>query len=220
MEVISGAPPAEFGEKTSLVINVTTRSGLGQTKPTGSIYSSYGTFGTSDAGFNLAVGGQKLGNFISVNGLNTGRFLDPPEFEVIHSRGNEENAFDRLDFQLSNADAIHINTGFTRSWFQAPNSFDAQAVNQDQRAQIKTFNLAPTYTHLFGTSTLFTAGGFFRHDRFEYFSSNNVFADLPQTLNQQQREGRRHLPAHLAHRKFWFWHYRSRVQRSLPEPRR
>ena len=29
MEVISGAPPAEFGEKTSVVINVTTRSGQG-----------------------------------------------------------------------------------------------------------------------------------------------------------------------------------------------
>ena len=29
LEVISGAPPAEFGDKTSLVIKVTTRSGLG-----------------------------------------------------------------------------------------------------------------------------------------------------------------------------------------------
>ena len=29
MEVVSGAPPAEYGGKTSLVINVTTRSGLG-----------------------------------------------------------------------------------------------------------------------------------------------------------------------------------------------
>ena len=35
MEVISGAPPAEFGEKTSLVINVTTRSGQGMTTPHG-----------------------------------------------------------------------------------------------------------------------------------------------------------------------------------------
>src|SRR5467141_3019254 len=46
LEVISGAPPAEFGDKTSLVIKVTTRSGLGQTQPTGSITSSYGSFGS------------------------------------------------------------------------------------------------------------------------------------------------------------------------------
>ena len=37
LEVISGAPPAEFGDKTSLVIKVTTRSGEGVTTPHGSI---------------------------------------------------------------------------------------------------------------------------------------------------------------------------------------
>jgi Carboxypeptidase regulatory-like domain/TonB-dependent Receptor Plug Domain len=37
MEVISGAPPAEFGEKTSVVVNLTTRSGQGMTTPKGSI---------------------------------------------------------------------------------------------------------------------------------------------------------------------------------------
>jgi hypothetical protein len=37
LEVISGAPPAEFGGKTSLVIQVTTRSGQGVTHPTGSV---------------------------------------------------------------------------------------------------------------------------------------------------------------------------------------
>ena len=35
MEVIAGAPPAEYGDKTCLVIKVTTRSGLGQKQPTG-----------------------------------------------------------------------------------------------------------------------------------------------------------------------------------------
>src|SRR3984957_15588289 len=47
MEVISGAPPAEYGDKTSVVINVTTRSGQGVTTPHGSVTTSYGTFGSS-----------------------------------------------------------------------------------------------------------------------------------------------------------------------------
>ena len=55
MEVISGAPPAEFGEKTSVVINVTTRSGQGVTTPHGSVTTSYGSFGTSSAGLTLAT---------------------------------------------------------------------------------------------------------------------------------------------------------------------
>jgi len=51
----------------------------------------------------MAFGGQKWGNFIAANGLNTGRFLDPPEFQVIHSKGNEQNLFDRVDLQITGA---------------------------------------------------------------------------------------------------------------------
>ncbi|HEV7396895.1 MAG TPA: carboxypeptidase-like regulatory domain-containing protein, partial [Pyrinomonadaceae bacterium] len=80
LEVIPGAPPAEYGGKTSLVIVATTRSGQGVTTPHGSVNASYGSFGSSNVGVDLAYGGQKWGNFISVNGLNSGRFLDPPEF--------------------------------------------------------------------------------------------------------------------------------------------
>jgi hypothetical protein len=187
LEVIAGAPPAEYGGKTSLIINATTRSGLGQKQPTGSVTSSYGSFGTVNAGANVAFGSEKWGNFISVNGLNTSRFLDPPEFQVMHSKGNEENVFDRLDFQVSKNDTAHLNLGFTRSWFQQPNSFDAQAVNQDQRAQIQTYNIAPSITHSFSPSTLLAVGVFVRHDDFNYYPSADPFADQPETASQKRR---------------------------------
>jgi len=212
LEVISGAPPAEFGDKTSLVIKVTTRSGLGQTTPTGSVRASYGSFGTTTAGFDMAFGGQKWGNFVSASGLETSRFLDPPEFQVMHSKGNQQNIFDRVDFQMNQADAIHFNAGYTRSWFQNPNSFDAQlhlcppglgfdcdATNtflvnpvtgdplgpSDQRSQIKTFNLAPTWTHLFGSTTLFTFGVFGRRDHYNYYPSGNPFDDFSPLLQSE-----------------------------------
>ncbi len=199
MEVISGAPPAEYGDKTSVIINVTTRSGQGMTTPHGSVTSSYGSFGSSDLGFNLGYGGQNWGNFISAGGLNSGRFLDPPEFVVIHDKGNEENLFDRVDYQLTGADSIHLNLGYTRSWFQTPNAFDAEestpwngvVVNNggldpkgnivgpaDQRSQIKTFNIAPSWTRLISPTTVFTLGAFVRRDAFNYYPSANPFADL------------------------------------------
>ena len=190
LEVISGAPPAEFGEKTSVVINASTRSGQGLTTPTGSITTSYGSFGTSTLGINVGYGGPTRGNFISASGLNTGRFLDPPEFTVIHAKGNEENVFDRIDFQASKADSIQLNLGFTRSWFQNPNSFDnvlhtgqtGPSGNPlgptDQRSQIKTFNIAPSWTRLLSTNTVFTLGGFIRHDQYNYYPSRNLFDDL------------------------------------------
>jgi hypothetical protein len=187
LEVIPGAPPAEYGGKTSLVIVATTRSGQGVTTPHGSLTTSYGSFGTSDIGFNLAYGGAKWGNFISANGTDSGRFLDPPEFVVIHDKGNEENIFDRVDYQLSTADSIHLNLGFTRSWFQTPNSYDNLNVidqlgnpvgSTDQRSQIQTFNIAPTWTRIINPNTVFTLGAFVRRDAYNYYPSDNAFADL------------------------------------------
>jgi len=206
LEVIPGAPPAEYGDKTSVVINVTTRSGQGVTTPTGSITASYGSFGTASGAFTLAYGGQNWGNFLSVSGLNTGRFLDPPEFTVMHARGNEENIFDRLDFQLSKIDSLHLNLGFTRSWFQTPNSFDMQNATAwnglvvdngglgpnglpvgpaDQRSQIKTFNIAPSWTRLINNSTVFTFGAYVRRDQYNYYPSANPFADFAPDLQSQ-----------------------------------
>jgi hypothetical protein len=187
LEVISGAPPAEFGDKTSLVIKVTTRSGLGVKTPTGSVSTSYGSFGTASGEFNLAYGGDKWGNFIAVNGLNSGRFLDPPEFTPIHDKGNEENVFDRVDFQITPKDTIHGNFQYTRSWFQTPNTFDNLNVvgpdgnvvgNTDQRSQIGTFNIAPTWTRLIGTTAVFTLGAYVRRDQYNYYPSSNPLADL------------------------------------------
>jgi hypothetical protein len=210
MEVISGAPPAEYGDKTSVVINVTTQSGQGITTPHGTLTASYGSFGSSNLALNLAYGGQNWGNYISLSGLNSGRFLDPPEFAVMHDKGNEENLFDRVDYQLSAKDSIHLNLGYTRSWFQTPNSFDSEfatpwngvVVNNggldpdgnvvgatDQRSQIQTFNIAPSWTRLLSTTAVFTLGGFVRRDQFHYYPSDNPFADLGPTDLQRETVG-------------------------------
>ncbi len=206
MEVIEGAPPAEYGDKTSLVINVTARSGLGVKTPHGDITASYGTFGSTNGGFDLQYGGEKWGNFIAANGVDTGRFLDGPEFQVYHDHGNEENVFDRVDFKPSDADSISANLGFTRSWFQTPNSYDAQTADAwsglvvnngglgpngqpvgptDQRSQIRTFNVAPTWTHLLNPSTVLTFGGWVRQDQYNYYPSDDPFADLIPDLQRQ-----------------------------------
>jgi Carboxypeptidase regulatory-like domain/TonB-dependent Receptor Plug Domain len=195
IEVIAGAPPAEYGGKTSLVIQVTTRSGQGMTKPTGSITSSYGSFGSATGGIDVGYGSNTWGNFFELDGLDTGRFLDPPEFKVFHDKGNEQNAFDRVDYQFTQADALHMNLNYSRSWFQTPNSYDNLNVldqfgnnvgNTDQRSKIETFDIAPTYTRIIGSSSVFNFGPFIRKDSYQYFPSGNPLADLgPPNLQNQ-----------------------------------
>jgi hypothetical protein len=227
MEVIEGAPPAEYGGKTSLVVVVTTRSGLGETTPYGEVTASYGTFGSTNGGFDLAYGGRSWGNFISANGLDTGRFLDGPEYQVFHDHGNEENFFDRVDFKPSQNDSINLNLGFTRSWFQTPNSYDAQTASawnglvadngglgpndlpvgtEDQRSQIRTFNIAPAWTRVLNANTVFTFGGFLRLDQYNYYPSADPFADFTPdlqsaTVGQNRRLTNAGLRTNLAYNK-------------------
>ena len=209
LEVISGAPPAEYGGKTSLVIDVTTRSGMGVTTPTGSVSTSYGSFGSSTGSFDISYGGKSWGNFFELDGLDTGRFLDPPEFKVFHDKGNEFNFFDRVDRQLSARSTAHLNMNVSRSWFQTPNSLDNLNVqnvvntgavdggtsvapvfvnvgNTDQRSKILTFDFAPSYTLTLNQNSVFNIGGYVRRDAYNYYPSDNPLADLgPVTLQNE-----------------------------------
>jgi len=198
LEVVPGAPPAEFGDKTSVLIKVTTRSGMGETTPHGAVTASYGTFGSATGGFQLGYGGQNWGNFIALSGLNTSRFLDPPEFIVMHDKGNEENVFDRVDYKPNEPNSLQLNFGYTRSWFQNPNSFDQQLHvglpnpltgaplgPTDERSQIGTVNVAPSWTRLFNANTALTFGGFVRRDQYNYYPSRDAFADLAPDLQSE-----------------------------------
>ena len=89
----------------------------------------------------------------------------------MHDHGNQQNIFDRLDLKPSSKDTINLNLGFTRSWFQTPNSFDSQNAtawsgpgwcdnerawartarpvgSTDQVSKISTFNIAPIWTRV------------------------------------------------------------------------
>src|SRR5215467_10393519 len=101
MEIITGVAPAEYGDKSSLVVHIVTKSGLDQPKPTGNVSFGYGSFTSPSVDANVGVGSHTVGNFASVNLMRTDRFLDPPEFTAIHDAGDKLSLFDRLDAHLN-----------------------------------------------------------------------------------------------------------------------
>lgn len=179
MELITGAPAAEFGDKTSLVIDAVTRSGLGQ-QPFGSFSAQYGSFGTVGENATFGLGSARLGNFLAANSLRSGRFLDTPEFQPLHDVGNSQTIFDRFDAQPGARDSLHVNLLLARNWFQVPNTYDQLA--QDQRQRVLTFNVAPSYQHAFGAGALATVNAWVRRDRVSYYPSRDPFADTPATI--------------------------------------
>ncbi|HVJ05692.1 MAG TPA: TonB-dependent receptor [Candidatus Saccharimonadales bacterium] len=187
MEVISGVAPAEFGDKASLVVRTSTKSGLGTKGVHGGISGEYGSFGTASTSANLSEGNDRWGNFTAIDGINSGRFLDTPEFRPLHARGNSENLFNRSDYQVTPNDTLHLNLSLARTWFQVPNDYDQQATGQDQRQQLRSFNLAPGYNHQFSESTLLSLNTWVRQDRVGYYPSSNPLADQPATMSEQRR---------------------------------
>lgn len=185
MELITGSPGAEFGDKTSLVAQVTTRSGLGTGKVFGNVDTSYGSFGTATGSFGLGFGNTKIGNFLALDGVRSGRFLDTPELVPYHAIGNNQTIFDRFDYQPTGKDVFHLNLFAARNWIQIPNDLDQ--LSQDQRQRVLTWNIAPGYQHTINAHTLLTINPYIRKDQFNYYGSSDVLADQPATQNQQRQ---------------------------------
>ncbi|HEY1308099.1 MAG TPA: TonB-dependent receptor [Vicinamibacterales bacterium] len=184
MEVITGVAPAEYGDKSSLIVHIVTKSGLDQPKPTGSASFGYGSFKSPTADLNVGAGSHAVGNFLSLSGLRTDRFLDPPEHEALHDTGDQASLFDRLDFRPGGRDTIHLNVQAARSGFDVPNTYDQIA--QTQHQNIDTFNIAPGYSRVLGSNMLFTANGYVRRDHLRYLPSANPLDDTPASVSQDR----------------------------------
>jgi len=183
MEIITGAPDAQYGDKSSLVVNATTKSGLGQ-RPFGSFEATWGSFATYGEDATFGFGGPQWGNFIALNSIRSGHFLDTPESLPIHDIGNNQTIFDHLDYQPTGRDSLHLNLFTARNWFQVPNDYDQ--LSQDQKQRVLTWSVAPGYQHTFGAQTLLTINPFVRRDQVNYYGSRNPFADTPVTISQNR----------------------------------
>lgn len=182
MELITGSANAEFGDKTSLVGQITTRSGLGATQMFGSLDSYYGTFGNVGGGASLGYGNERFGNFLTVDGGRSGRFLDTPEYSAFHAKGNNQTIFDRFDFQPTEKDIFHLNLFTARNWAQIPNSYDQ--FTQDQKQRVLTWNIAPGYQRVVSPHVLLTVNPYIRKDQFNYYPSRDLLNDTPSTQSQ------------------------------------
>lgn len=201
LEVTTGAAAAEYGDKTSMVINATTRSGLNQRRPTGSFNVLYGTFGTTHEDGALAYGNAKRGNFIAFNFERSRRFLDAPELTALHDVGTAVNLFDRVDYSPSSKDTFHLNLFLARNRFLTPNDFDQQAVGQDQRQMVHTVDVALGYVHTLSPTTVLSINPYYRLDNVRYLSSPNQFSDQPLTFGESRRLNNIGLKADLSYVK-------------------
>ena len=196
LEIMQGLAPPEYGDKSSLIVQVVTKSGLGQA-PAGSATFGYGSFNSPTAAFTFGAGNDKVGNFLAVSGMSTNRINDTPEFQVLHDTGDKQSVFDRLDVQTTPGATFHLNMRWGRSSFDAPNTLDAQCVPScfepgatgpaNQHQNITSYDVAPGWSQVLSNDLLLTANAYVRGDHVTYLPSANPFDDITASVGQDRR---------------------------------
>ena len=161
--------------------------------------SSYGSFGSVERRLQPCIWQQELGELHRVEWTEY-RAVPDAGIPGDACEGNEENLFDRFDYQFSRRQCPAPEYQLHAVMVQNPNSYDNLNIGvvgpdgnlvgpTDQRAQIKTFNVAPSWTKTLSANAIFTFGGYVRQDQFNYYPSNNPFADLSPIATGEYRAG-------------------------------
>lgn len=151
-EIITGNVPAEYGGKLGAVVNVNTKSGL-EMPWNGSIALGGGSFSTGEVGVELGGHTRKFGIFLSADGSQTQRYLDPPEIANFHNSGGNARLFTKLDFTASPHDTFRATLSVNGSDLQVPNRLEQALLGQRQRQELRDDSQAIGWNHLFGDNT-------------------------------------------------------------------
>src|SRR6202171_5464704 len=174
VEVIYGNIPAEYGEKVSAVINLTTKSGLGSGPFKGEARVGAARFSTYDAGLSGGGGTNRFGYYLSVDGSKSDRFLDPVNFDNLNNHGDSERAFLRLDF--ANADStstFRVSGLLGRTQRDVPNTFTQEAAGAKNNVQTNDWNANIGWQTVLSPTTVLDTTLFARNNRYTYRGSPN-----------------------------------------------
>lgn len=166
MEVITGGISAEYGGKPVVVVNLTTKSGLGTPNGfEGTATLGVSRFATTEVGFSARGGKEASGWFVSGAASESDRFLDPVNFENLHNHGRTARVFSRFDWILGGQDTLRFSLSGGRTDRQVANLASQDLRGQDQRAMTSDVNASLAWAHLFNDSRSLDASVFYRGSR-------------------------------------------------------
>jgi outer membrane receptor protein involved in Fe transport len=146
MNLITGTLPAQYGLRTSGVVDITTKSGVFQDGGSIGIYGgSYWTmqpsvdYGGNADGYNYFVSGDFMHND---HGINS----PVPNYDAVHDETNQEHGFGYIEKQIDPSSKLSAIVGSFVGRFQVPNNpgqpiantvngnsaFDSNALNENQ----------------------------------------------------------------------------------------
>ncbi len=200
MRVITGNIPAEFGGRSSSIVNLASKSGL-QQPWSGSFSFSGGSFDTGAIDTEIAGSFKQVGVFLTADTLRSRRYLDPPEIQNFHNRGGLAHLFARFDLLATAKDNVRLTFATNGTDLQVPNSFEQQFEGQRQRQELRDDSQTIDWTHAFNGTTLSDIT-FFRRSSTARLLDPNI-TGAPFFIEQNRRQRTEALRASFS--KDWKW---------------
>ena len=179
MELITGSPEAEFGDKSTMVVNAVTRSGLGSPKSFRQYSNRPGLRSEHMVRMRLlGLVQRSSASFSRWMGFVRGVFWIPQNFFLSMTSATTNVFLTVWITQPSGTDTIHLDLFTARKLVPGAQQLTIN-LRKDQRQRVLTWNVAPGYQHTFNASTLLTVNPFARRDQVDYYGSRNPFDDTP-----------------------------------------
>ncbi|HET6331470.1 MAG TPA: TonB-dependent receptor [Holophagaceae bacterium] len=163
MEVVTGGISAEYGGKPAAVVNLTTKTGLGQPGLSGDVTVTASRFATFEGGVDLRGGTGDFGYFVSGLASSSDRFQDAVTFDNFHNHGKTGHLFTRFDWLLGSADTLRLSIGGGRTDREVVNLPTQQAGGMDERFHESSANTSLAWAHVFDDARTLETTLFYRH---------------------------------------------------------
>lgn len=163
-EVMTGGIPAEFGGKLAAVVDITSKSGLDETRPvTGAASLNFGTFGAVDGG--VSFGGRitsRIGYFLNASANRTDRYLDPPTADNFHNAGDAQRFTGKLELRPTDADFVRAVVSVNGSDFQVANRLAGELAGVRSSQTLEDNSQTVTWMRQVGTRLALNGVGYRR----------------------------------------------------------
>jgi hypothetical protein len=183
LEIVTGGVAAEYGEKANGVINLTTRSALGQNGWRGDAGLGAASFSTREASAALGRGSSRSGTFLSLDGSESDRFLDPVSFGNLNNHGTTRRGFLRYDRAPDDATSLRFTGNGGRTDRDVTNLPSQEAAGQDQSVRSTDWNANLGVQRITGGGAVLDAQAYGRDNRLRLFPSAG---DTPVTAAQDR----------------------------------
>jgi len=182
LETQRGSYPADYGDRTYGIFNVSPRTGFQRNNEAEFVLSA-GNFYQTDDQLNFGGHTNRLAYYASVSGNRTNLGLQAPTPVVSHDAANGFGGFTSLIFNLDPQNQLRLIAQARRDFYQVPvDPGDTAAILRDANRENDSF-AAFSWVRTFGPGLVITVSPFFHHNSANYHSAPN---DIPSSATQDR----------------------------------